>query len=180
MTKEEAKQLRQAYAELKEEANLLSSMSASNERQVSGRGGCASAIWAADASTGRLFVPVSIAAHRALAPPRTIPLPKKRGRPKQDDSKNLLDAFLKRAEQMLAFLDDLSVPFTNNLAERDLRMIKVQQKISGTFRSEQGATAFCTIRSYLSTMRKQGRPMLAAMAAIFRGSPFPIAWAGPE
>lgn len=77
---------------------------------------------------------------------------------------------------MLSFLDDLSVPFTNNLAERDLRMIKVQQKISGTFRSEKGATAFCAIRSYLSTMRKQGRSMLAAMAAVFEGSPFPIAW----
>ncbi|HEX6480455.1 MAG TPA: transposase [Ktedonobacteraceae bacterium] len=88
----------------------------------------------------------------------------------------MLDALLKRAEQVLAFLDDLSIPFTNNLAERDLRMIKVQQKISGTFRSEQGATAFCAIRSYLSTMRKQGRSMLAAMTAVFEGSPFSIAW----
>jgi transposase len=87
-----------------------------------------------------------------------------------------LDALLKRAEQVLAFLDDLTVPFTNNLAERDLRMLKVQQKISGTFRSEKGATAFCAIRSYLSTMRKQGRSMLAAMTAVFEGSPFPLAW----
>ncbi|GAC1391361.1 MAG: hypothetical protein NVS4B11_10470 [Ktedonobacteraceae bacterium] len=79
---------------------------------------------------------------------------------------------------MLSFLNDLSLPFSNNLAERDLRMIKVQQKISGTFRSEDGATAFCTMRSYLSTMRKQGRPMLAAMAAVFAGSPFSVAW-GP-
>ncbi|HLQ29402.1 MAG TPA: IS66 family transposase, partial [Ktedonobacteraceae bacterium] len=47
---------------------------------------------------------------------------------------------------------------------------------SGTFRSAQGATAFCVIRSYLSTMRKQGRSMLAAMMAVFEGSPFPIAW----
>jgi transposase len=89
------------------------------------------------------------AAHRMLAPPQIAPAKKKSGRCKQDDSKNLLDALLKRAEQVLAFLDDLSVPFTNNLAERDLRMIKVQQKISGTFRSDQGATAFCVIRSYL-------------------------------
>ena len=55
-------------------------------------------------------------------------------------------------------------------------MIKVQQKISGTFRSAAGATAFCIIRGYLSTMRKQGRSMLEAMAAVFAGSPFPVAW----
>jgi transposase len=112
----------------------------------------------------------------AVCQPRAPSLPKKLGRPKQSDAKNLLDALLKRAEQVLAFLDDLSIPFTNNLAERDLRMIKVQQKISGTFRSPGGATAFCAIRSYLSTMRKQGRSLLAAMAAVFEGSPFPIAW----
>ena len=116
------------------------------------------------------------AAHAALAPPQRDPACKKPGRRKQDASKNLLDALLKRAEQVLAFLDDLSVPFTNNQAERDLRMIKVQQKISGTFRSEQGATAFCVIRSYLSTMRKQGRSMLAALTVVFEGSPFPLAW----
>jgi len=56
-------------------------------------------------------------------------------------------------------------------------MLKVQQKISGTFRAEDGATAFCVIRSYLSTMRKQGRSMLDSLAAVFAGSPFPIAWA---
>jgi transposase len=116
------------------------------------------------------------AAHRMLALPRTDPVPKKPGRRKQDDAKNLLDALLARAEQVLAFLDDLTVPFSNNQAERDLRMIKVQQKISGTFRSAEGATAFCVIRSYLSTMRKQGRSMLASMTAVFEGSPFSIAW----
>jgi transposase len=115
------------------------------------------------------------AAHATLAPPQLGPALKKPGRKTQNASKNLLDALLTRAEQVLAFLDDLSVPFTNNQAERDLRMIKVQQKISGTFRSEQGATAFCVLRSYLSTMRKQGRSMLAALAAVFEGSPFPIA-----
>jgi transposase len=90
--------------------------------------------------------------------------------------RNGTDDLLRRAEQVLAFLDDLSIPFTNNLAERDLRMIKVQQKISGTFRSAAAATAFCIIRSYLSTMRKQGRSMLEAMAAVFADSPFPVAW----
>ncbi|GCE19112.1 hypothetical protein KDK_82330 [Dictyobacter kobayashii] len=117
------------------------------------------------------------ATHAAQAPPPGSLQPKRQGRKKQEASKNLLDALLKRADQVLGFLEDLSVPFTNNLAERDLRMVKVQQKISGTFRSDDGATAFCIIRSYLSTMRKQGRSMLAAIAAVFAGSPFPIAWA---
>lgn len=116
-------------------------------------------------------------AHAAQAPPTGSAPPRRQGRKKQDASKNLLDALLKRADQVLEFLEDTSVPFTNNLAERDLRMVKVQQKISGTFRSDEGVTAFCTIRSYLSTMRKQGRSMLGAMAAVFTGVPFPIAWA---
>ena len=109
-------------------------------------------------------------ANQPLPPP-----PKRGGHQKQNPSLNLLDAFLKRAEQVLGFLDDLSIPFTNNLAERDLRMIKVQQKISGTFRSPEGVSTFCTIRSYLSTMHKQGRPLLAALRAVFAGSPFSIA-----
>lgn len=114
------------------------------------------------------------AVHHSQAPPDD--LPKKPGCKKQDASKNLLDALLARAEELLAFLDDLTLPFTHNLAERDLRMIKVQQKISGTFRSCDGATAFCIIRSYLSTMKKQGRSMLSALAAVFQGTPFPVAW----
>ncbi len=103
--------------------------------------------------------------------------PKQRGRRKQTAAKNLLDALLRRADQVLAFLDDLSIPFTNNQAERDLRMLKVQQKISGTFRSEAGLTAFCCIRSYLATMRKQGHAMLNALAAVFAGCSLPVAWA---
>src|SRR5579885_3009661 len=101
------------------------------------------------------------------------------GRQKQSAAKNLLDALLERAEQVLALLDDLSIPFTNNIAERDLRMAKVQQKIAGTFRSATGTTAFCRIRSYLSTMQKQGHTMLTALTAVFHGHPLPVAWA-PE
>ena len=53
-------------------------------------------------------------------------------------------------------------------------MVKVQQKVAGTFRSDDGATAYCRIRSYLSTMHKQGHPLLEALAAVFLGHPFPI------
>ncbi|MGH8378496.1 MAG: IS66 family transposase, partial [Gammaproteobacteria bacterium] len=114
--------------------------------------------------------------YAAQAPPVPTNAPKQRGRRKQSPAKNLLDALLHRAEQVLAFVEDGTVPFTNNQAERDLRMVKVQQKISGTFRSAAGATAFCRIRSYLSTMRKQNQPMLSALRAVFLARPFPIAW----
>jgi len=111
------------------------------------------------------------------AQPPPVPRPAgKRGKQGQTEPKNLLDALLHRAHQVLAFLDDLRIPFTNNQAERDLRMVKVQQKISGTFRSEDGATAYSRIRSYLSTMHKQGRPLLEALAAVFQEHPFPIAF----
>jgi transposase len=101
---------------------------------------------------------------------------KRRGRQKQTSSKKLLDDLLRRADQMLAFLDDLSIPFTNNQAERDLRMVKAQQKTPGIFRCEAGITAFCRISSYLGTMRKQGQAMLAALMAVFAGCSLPIAW----
>ena len=110
------------------------------------------------------------------APPGPIPPPRKKGRPKQSAAKNLLDDLLRRAEQVLAFLDDLSLPFTNNQAARDLCMVKVQQKMAGTFRTETGATAFCPISSSLSTMRKQGQALLHSLSAVFAGRPLPIAW----
>jgi transposase len=112
----------------------------------------------------------------ANAPPAPARPGGRRGRLKQAPAKNLLDALLRHSDRVLAFLDDLTVPFTNNQAERDLRMAKVQQKIAGTFRSETGATASCRLRSYLSTMRKQGHGMLEALAAVFHGHPLPVAW----
>jgi len=123
------------------------------------------------------YFEILAAGFAAQPPPPKEAVPKRRGRQKQSAAKNLLDDLLRRADQVLAFLDDLSIPFTNNQAERDLRMVKVQQKIGGTFRSDAGATAFCRIRSYLSTMRKQGHPMLATLASVFADRPLPIAWA---
>ena len=72
---------------------------------------------------------------------------------------------------MLAFLDDLAIPFDNNQAERDLRSFKVQQKISGCFRSEADAVAYARIRGYLASLRKQGRALLAALETVFTGQP---------
>lgn len=72
------------------------------------------------------------------------------------------NALLARAEQVLAFLDDLRIPLRTNQAERDLRLINMPQQMSGTFRSTEGARALCVPRSSLSTMRTQGRFLLAA------------------
>jgi hypothetical protein len=72
---------------------------------------------------------------------------------------------------VLAFLDDLTIPCDNNQAERDLRMLKVQQKVSGSFRSAGGAAAFARIRGYLSTLNKQGLALLAALEALFAHQP---------
>ncbi|MGZ6368759.1 MAG: IS66 family transposase [Ktedonobacteraceae bacterium] len=114
---------------------------------------------------------ILVSSYAAQPPPVEAETIKRRGRQKQSAAKNLLCDLLLRADLVLAFLNDPSLPFTNNLAERDLRMVKVQQKIAGTFRSDVGATAFCRIRTYLSRMRKPGHSMLAALAAVFAGKP---------
>jgi transposase len=105
-------------------------------------------------------------------PPPDPPPKKKRGKQKQSPPKNLLDRFTDCRKEVLTFMYDFRVPFDNNQGERDLRMIKVKQKISGTFRTLDGAKQFCSIRGYISTARKQGQPVLDALEAAYRGEPW--------
>jgi transposase len=94
-----------------------------------------------------------------------------RGRVKQTPAFNLLRRLREHADEVLRFVSDLSVPFTNNLGERAIRMPKVKQKISGCFRSLEGANHFAIIRSYLDTLRKQGHNLLDALRLAFQGKP---------
>lgn len=114
---------------------------------------------------------VALLAHADATTPTAQAPPGKKGRVKQSAARNLLDRLLGDQEAVLAFLHRLVVPFDNNQAERDVRMVKVQQKVSGSFRSEAGAAAFCRIRGYLSTLRKQGLNLLASLEATLRGHP---------
>jgi transposase len=101
---------------------------------------------------------------KALPPPELPEQVRKQAR-------NLLLRLERRKAEVLRFLTDFSIPFENNQAERDLRMVKLQQKVSGCFRSEEGARQFCRIRSYISTMRKQGKGVLPALEKACWGVP---------
>ncbi|OGT89062.1 MAG: transposase [Gammaproteobacteria bacterium RIFOXYA12_FULL_61_12] len=92
-----------------------------------------------------------------------------RGRVKRSKARNLLERLRDYENDTLRFMEHPIVPFTNNQGENDLRMTKVQQKISGCFRSMEGAKMFCRIRSYLSTCRKQGVTATEALTLLFRG-----------
>lgn len=112
----------------------------------------------------------AILADGARANPPPAPTGK-RGRPKRGKAGSLVDRLRTHKAETLAFLEDFTVPFDNNQAERDIRMTKVRQKISGGFRTTTGANRFSRIRGYISTLRKQGIPIFAALANALSGTP---------
>ena len=108
-------------------------------------------------------------AERECPPPKKLAGKPKRGRLKRSKARNLLERLINYEDDVLRFMENPLVPFTNNRGENDIRMTKVQQKISGCFRSKTGAKIFCRIRGYLSTCRKQGVSATDAMGMVFKG-----------
>jgi transposase len=91
---------------------------------------------------------------------------------KQPKASYLLDRYKIFQREILSFMHNFSIPFSNNQAGQDIRMAKLRQKISGTFRSDKGAAVFCRIRGYLSTVKKNKRPVFASLVGAFQESPF--------
>lgn len=103
-----------------------------------------------------------------------------RGRQKKSKSRNLLERLRAFEDDLLRFMTFSDTPFTNNQGERDIRMTKVQQKVSGCFRSMAGAEKFCRIRSYSSTCKKQNVTATHALKSLFSGQTPDIFQSGAE
>lgn len=117
----------------------------------------------------------SIVEKGLLSNPLTHPPPqnrKKRGRPRKSKARNMLERLRDYKEETLRYMYNFEVSFDNNLAERDVRPIKVKQKVSGCFRTDEGARDFCRLRSYISTCRKQGVPILKHIQNALAGAPY--------
>ena len=103
----------------------------------------------------------------------------KKGRIKKSEAYLLLEMFFDHQPEVLRFVTNPLVPFDNNQAERDFRMVKLRQKISGGFRTPHGGEIFCRIRSYISTLRKQGHPVLESIHQAMIGKPVSFAVVPP-
>lgn len=143
-------------------AVLLEMKKAADEARGNGREQVAAAHRERLRSSYDKWVKAGLEAHPEITKPSG-----KRGRIGQSKETNLLRRLRDKREEVLRFVNDLGVPFDNNQAERDLRMIKVQQKVSGCFRSVEGAERFCVISSYISTIRKQGINLMESIKAAF-------------
>ena len=102
-------------------------------------------------------------------PNKTTRIAGQRGRLERTKSRALLERLREYEEDVLRFMSSPAVPFTNNQGENDIRMTKVHQKISGCFRSMEGAQIFCLVKSYLSTCRKQAVSASIALELLFKG-----------
>jgi transposase len=134
-----------------------------------------------DAVGGRLHARYErlLADGQAANPPPPA-IGRRRGRARRSPAGRLLVRLDAHRDEVLRLLDDTRVPFDNNQAERDLRMVKLQQKISGCWRTPAGAEAFLALRSYLATARKHGNNPLAMLGQLFEGRPWlPAPAAGP-
>lgn len=151
-------------AEMK--ALLLEAKAAVETARLSGAKGLDASLTVRLTTQYRALLTTGFAAN---SPPETQP---GKRRVAQTPTRQLLKRLDRDQHAVLHFIHNFAVPFDNNLAERDLRMMKVKQKISGCFRTFHGALRFCNLRSYLSTARKHGISMFSALVDAFAGSPF--------
>lgn len=158
-------QYQQTWAEPMK-ALLLKAKAAVEAARQCGAKALDSALTDALTSQYRALVEAGFAAN---PPPATQP---GKRRVAETPARQLLKRLDRDRHAVLHFMRNLAVPFDNNLAERDLRMMKVKQKVSGCFRTLQGVALFCSIRSYLSTARKHGLSMFSVLVDAFSGNPF--------
>jgi transposase len=106
------------------------------------------------------------------AEPPPIKIPGKKGRSKRTKGRNLVERLISKKEAVLAFAFNPEVPFTNNLAERDIRPVKVKQKISNCFRTFKGAEIYARIEGFIFTSRKNQRNVFSELCTTFEGHNF--------